>query len=176
MIDTKVINAEMLVHVGLCTHKEPKDVLLLGSNESLEKEIARYKELHVDLSDKLSFVEGVKDKSQDVVIVNSNRLYDITFLAQIKRVLKDDGIVVLKTNEKYKENLQNLNSYSIAMLFRYEGENAIVASRKYHPTADIILQRSDLIDGLSYYNSEVHLASFAQPTYLRAELLGIQKN
>lgn len=51
-----------------------------------------------------------------------------------------------------------------------------LASKEYHPTADVILQRADMIDGLSYYNCDVHVASFAMGNYIRKEYLGIIKN
>jgi len=34
----------------------------------------------------------------------------------------------------------------------------MLASRFYHPTADINLQRADLTDGYAYYNSDIAIA------------------
>jgi len=48
--------------------------------------------------------------------------------------------------------------------------NFIMGSKLYHPTADMILQRADLIDGLKYYNSDIHKASFILPNYIKQEL------
>jgi spermidine synthase len=176
-LKTEIINAEMLTHVALCTHKEPKDVLVLGIHDYINNEIARYEGLHVELCDKVSCIESTKDASMDVIIINSDRFYDDTFIAQINRVLKKDGLVVMKSNEKLQENMKKFDSlFGIVMTYAYEDKRAILASKKYHPTADIILQRADLIDDLTYYNAEMHLASFALPTYMRKELLGIQKN
>jgi spermidine synthase len=56
------------------------------------------------------------------------------------------------------------------------GSTAILCSKEYHPTADINLQRADMIDGLSYYNCNVHPAAFAMPNYIRKEYLGLIKN
>jgi len=177
MLNQDIINAEMLTHVALCTHKEPKDVFILGSHDYINSEIARHNGLHVDLCDNVSCIESAKDNSFDVIIVNSDRYYEPTFVAQINRVLRNDGLVVLKTNEKLEENIGVLgNLFGIVMTYKVEDRRAIIATKKYHPTADIILQRSDLLEDLSYYNAEMHLASFALPTYLRKELLGIQKN
>ena len=171
------INAEMLTHVALCTHKEPKDVFILGSHDYINGEIARYNGLHVDLCNDISCIQSAKDGSFDVVIVNSDRYYEPTFVAQINRVLRKDGLVVLKATDDIKVPLTNFGSlFGIVMTYKAEDKRVIMATKKYHPTADIILQRADLIEGLSYYNAEVHLASFALPTYLRKELLGIQKN
>ena len=177
MLKQDIINAEMLTHVALCTHKEPKDVFILGSHDYLNGEIARHNGLHVDLCNNVSCIESAKDDSFDVVIVNSDRYFEPTFVAQINRVLRKDGLVVLKVNEDLKTPLTNFGSlFGIVMTYKVEDRRAIIATKKYHPTADIILQRADLIEGLSYYNAEMHLASFALPTALRKELLGIQKN
>ncbi|MDA7847890.1 spermidine synthase [Sulfurospirillum sp.] len=172
-----IINAEMLTHVALCTHKEPKDVFILGSHDYINNEIARHNGLHVDLCNNVACIESAKDDSFDVVIVNSDRYFEPTFVAQINRVLRKDGLVVLKATDDLKTSLSNFGSlFSIVMTYKAEDKRAIIATKKYHPTADIILQRADLIEDLNYYNAEVHLASFALPTGLRKELLGIQKN
>jgi len=177
MLKQDIINAEMLTHVALCTHKEPKDVFILGSHDYINAEIARHNGLRVDLCNNVSCIESAKDDSFDVVIVNSDRYFEPTFVAQINRVLRKDGLVVLKTDEKLKENIKAFgNLFGIVMTYKAEDKRAIIATKKYHPTADIILQRADLLEDLSYYNAEIHLAAFAMPTYLKKELLGIQKN
>ena len=56
------------------------------------------------------------------------------------------------------------------------GATALLSSKEYHPTADINLQRADMLDGLSYYNCDVHPAAFAMGNYIRKEYLGIIKN
>jgi spermidine synthase len=50
----------------------------------------------------------------------------------------------------------------------------VIASKKYHPQADIILDRSDFIEA-SYYNTELHNASFVFPNYIQKPLTGIAK-
>lgn len=172
----EIINAEMLTHIALCTHKEPKDVLILGRHDYINLQIAKHESLHVELCEKVSCIESAKDNSMDIVMINSDRFYDATFIAQINRVLKKDGLLVIKTNDKLKENMESLSSFDIVMTYAYEDTRAILASKKYHPTADLVLQRADLLDDLTYYNAEMHLAAFTLPTYMRKELLGVQKN
>lgn len=173
----EIINAEMLTHVALCTHRDPKDVLVIGKHNFINNEVARYRGIHVELRDEVSFVESAKDSSFDAVIVNSDRFYKPTFAAQINRVLRKDGLVVLRVSEDLKTPLKNFGSlFGIVMTYKIENKRAMMATKKYHPTADIILQRADLIEDLSWYNAEMHLASFVLPTYMRKELLGIQKN
>ena len=61
------------------------------------------------------------------------------------------------------------------MPFKFGHNTSILASKKYHPTADINLQRSDLLDGLDYYSSEIQLASFVFPATEHRALTGIAK-
>lgn len=177
MIKSDVINAEMLVHVALCTHKEPKNILVLNPNDFVEQELNRHKDLDIKSCENISGVESLEDASIDVIVVNSTDYFEATFIAQFSRVLREDGLIVLQTADSLIGDLGFLgNLFGIAMTYEFAGSRAILASKKYHPTADIILQRADLIDGLSYYNAEIHLASFALPTAMKKELLGIQKN
>ena len=53
---------------------------------------------------------------------------------------------------------------------------ALLASKEYHPTADIILQRADMLDGVEYYNSDVHPTAFAMGNNVRKAHKGIIKN
>jgi spermidine synthase len=145
----------------------------------------------------VDFIRKAEDKSYDIVFVDSTDpkahaapLFGKAFYKDVARVLKDDGLVVAQGEsyflnlEEHKEILKTAGeNFSIAMPYRYEMisypgtlYNFILASKKYHPTADINLQRADLMDGLKYYNSDIHIASFAKPTYIFKELLGIAKN
>ena len=58
----------------------------------------------------------------------------------------------------------------------YVDFECIFASNKYHPTADLSLQKSDFIEESSYYNSEIHTASFMLHAHAKRELLGVCKN
>ena len=84
--------------------------------------------------------------------------------------------------ERAKKELQTLGAiYRIVMPYRYEEEKELVssymvlASRFYHPTADINLQRADLTDGYRYYNSDIAIAAFQTPTFINRDYLGIIK-
>ncbi len=145
------------------------------------------------ISNGMDFISDSEDKSYDIIIVdvsaeskNYKDLFDPTFYAQVNRVLKDDGLLVTQGNS-YREDLQNHkelltnagSNFWIAMPYNYEFmnrvKNFILVSKKYHPTADIILQRADLIDDLHYYNSDIQRSSFIMPTYMNKALLGIAK-
>jgi spermidine synthase len=219
---------EMLSHVPICTHREPKKVLIIGGGDGgTAREVLRHPDLEVDMveidrevvevskkffpdngdwdnerlnlviADGVKFIAEAEDKSYDIILVDStddknqaSGLFESAFYAQANRVLKDDGLIAVQGSsyfvdiEQHKSILKRMGSlFGIVMPYRYEMLtypgvvwNFILASKKYHPTADIILQRADLIEGLSYYNSDIHRASFAVPAYIKKELLGIAKN
>ncbi len=83
----------------------------------------------------------------------------------------------------HKEIMQVMGEFfKIVMPYRFEmymypgcNWNFILASKLYHPTADIILHRADLLDGLRYYNSDLHKASFVLPNYVKQELGDLYK-
>jgi len=88
--------------------------------------------------------------------------------------------------EKAVSQLQLLGSiYRIVMPYRYEksgneGENIfcsymVLASRFYHPTADLNLQRAELTDGFRYYSSDIAVAAFQMPAFIVREYRGIIK-
>ncbi|MDD5386924.1 MAG: spermidine synthase [Sulfuricurvum sp.] len=177
---------EMMVHVGLCTHKLPTQVLLVSDNtQLLMGELSRYRESAVTSVGSTNLLESfrnVEDKSADVILLDSTT-DDGAVIAHINRVLKEDGLVVLKhpSLDDVGANtglMQILGNYfKIIMPYHLEnGTTLLLCSKEYHPTADIILQRSDLIEGHSYYNCDVHVASFAMPQYIRKNYLGIIRN
>ena len=181
----KSINAEMMVHVALCTSKEPKNVLLLSNEvQPLEAEIQKHMGIEV-ISKKVTLneVRECKDDTFDVVIFDAITS-DAALIAHINRILKDDGLVVMKhpsLNDEVKENkklIQVLGNYfKIIMPYNLgTGSTALLASKEYHPTADLILQRSDMLDNLNVYNCDLHIGSFAMPNYIRKEYLGVIKN
>ncbi len=145
------------------------------------------------ISSGMDFISDSEDKSYDIIIVDVPKdspkyreLFEPTFYAQANRVLKDDGLLVTQGGsyrrelDEHKQLLSDAGSnFWIAMPYNYEMTNTInnfiLVSKKYHPTADIILQRADLIDDLHYYNSDIQRSSFIMPTYINKALLGIAK-
>ena len=177
------IYSEMMVHVPVCTNKVPKSVLIMSDKADL---LSEQMLKHTDITSSviacnLDALRNVADKSVDVVI--SEMSGDAAVVAHISRVLKDDGQLSM-THESLDNTQANKillsvlgNYFKIIMPYNLgTGKTALLASKEYHPTADIILQRSDMLDGLSYYNCDVHVAAFAMPNYIRKEYLGIIKN
>lgn len=179
MKDNQAFN-EMMVHTPLCTHKEAQNVLIIGSSsEALKKEASKHTG-NIEFGD-ASILTSKDEKNIDVVIFTDVNL-DEMLLANIQRVLKDDGLITFSTESfskdeaKLKADLELVGqNFWIAMPFKFGHETAILASKKYHPTADIILQRSDLLDDLEYYSTEIHHASFVFPAAQYKALTGIAK-
>ncbi len=174
---------EMMVHVPLCTSKDPKKVLILSNNaKDLAAEAAKHDAIECDAKDAtLDALRAAEDKAYDVVISEVGG--DAAVLAHINRVLKNDGLMVItipSLDDAVDENKQIMSILSkytkIIMPFDVGQTKALLASKEYHPTADIILQRTDMLDNLEYYNCDVHPAAFAMGNYIRKEYLGIIKN
>ena len=175
---------EMMVHVPLCTHKEPKNILIISSHSApLVTEVQKYMEdISCDvISADINLLREVKDDAYDVII--SELSSDAAVLAHINRALNENGLFVtthpaLDNVDENKNIMQVLGKYAkIVMPYNLGNcETALLASKEFHPTADIILNRSDLLDGLEYYNCDVHPAAFAMGNNIRKEYLGIIKN
>lgn len=177
------IYPEMMVHVPLCTHKEPKNILIASSNAMpLQLEVSRHSDMSAtSISPTLDNFRNAKDASFEVVI--SEAACDAANIAHISRVLSEDGLLVTThpSLDKIDENkiiMQVMSKYfKIIMPYRLEdGTTLLLASKAYHPTADLILQRADMLDGLNYYNCDIHPAAFAMGNYIRKAYLGVIKN
>ncbi|MFT5660868.1 MAG: spermidine synthase [Sulfurimonas sp.] len=174
---------EMMVHVPVCTSKAPENVLIISDDTSaLEIEMQK----HTGIAFKsvqcgLDAIREEADASYDVVICESGE--DAAVMAHISRVLKEDGLVTMthpsldKTTEN-KSMMHILGKYfKVIMPYNLgNGSTALLSSKEYHPTADINLHRADMLDGLEYYNCDIHPASFAMGNNVRKEYLGIIKN
>lgn len=177
------ITPEMMVHVALCTSKDPQNVLLISQDAAaMQAEVAKHQDISASvIGCSIDALRDTSDNSFDVVI--NEGATDAASLAHINRVLKEDGLLVTKhpSLENVEENkalMQILaNYFKIIMPYNLgDGTTALLASKAYHPTADIILHRADMLDGLEYYNCDIHPAAFAMPNYIRKEYLGIIKN
>ena len=174
---------EMMVHVPLCTSKNPKNILIISKDATaLVSEVKKHNSISCDvISVDMGALRDVEDASYDVIITEMDS--DAAVLAHYNRVLKEDGVLVSKHAslddiETNKSMMQVLGKYTkVIMPFNLgNGETALLASKEYHPTADIILHRADMLDGLEYYNCDVHPAAFAMGNNVRKAYLGVIKN
>ena len=177
--------AELMVHVPVCTHKEPKNVLIISDNASaMMDELSKYNNIDAKaVGVDIDALRDIEEKSYDIVI--SEATIDPVSTAHTNRVLKEDGLAAFATFdlEKVDESTVKFKEigkyFKIAMpysLLATTVNTAVLASKEYHPTADINLQRADLTDGFTVYNSDLHVGIFAMPTYIKKAYLGIIKN
>lgn len=181
MKDNNAFN-EMMVHLPLCTHKEASNVLIIGTaDEDMKNQAAKHSKVsNIEFGD-TSLLTSKNEKNIDVIILTDVKI-DELLLANIERILKVDGLIAFaskafsKDKEELFADLELVGTkFWIAMPFKFGHNTSILASKKYHPTADINLQRSDLLDGLDYYSSEIQLASFVFPAAEHRALTGIAK-
>jgi spermidine synthase len=181
MKDNNAFN-EMMVHLPLCTHKEASNVLIIGTaDEDMKNQAAKHSKVsNIEFGD-TSLLTSKNEKNIDVIILTDVKI-DELLLANIERILKVDGLItfaskaISKDKEELFADLELVGTkFWIAMPFKFGHNTSILASKKYHPTADINLQRSDLLDGLDYYSSEIQLASFVFPAAEHRALTGIAK-
>jgi len=179
----KFIYNEMMVHIPVCTSKAPQKILIISDdangleNEMNKHDVIAYKTIKCSLE----ALRDEADSAYEVVICEANS--DAVVIGHISRVLTDDGLISmihpsLDEIQENKNTMHILGKYfKIIMPYDIgEGNTALLSSKEYHPTADIILQRADMIDNLDYYNCDIHIAAFAMPNYIRKEYLGIIKN
>ena len=166
----------------LCTHKEASNVLIIGTtNEDMKNQAAKHSKVsNIEFGD-LSTLTSKNEKNIDVIILTDVKI-DELLLANIEIILKNDGLIAF-ASEAFSKDKEQLfadlklvgTKFWIAMPFKFGHNTSILASKKYHPTADINLQRADLLDGLDYYSSEIQLASFVFPAAEHRALTGIAK-
>lgn len=178
----KFIYNEMMAHVPVCSHKAPKSLLLVSNEpEGIQEELKRHKDINVSVGG-LDSIGNSSDNSYDIVLIDSKADISKATYAHLNRIVKEDGLVSalnesLNDEEATKARLTALGEYfKIVMPYRAGHNTMILASKEYHPTADVILHRTDLIDGLSYYNCDIHIATFAMPNYIRSTYKGFIKN
>ena len=188
------IKNEMITHIPLCTHANPKNILVVGGVDGIKIELEKYKfldKVESIESDIINSLANIEANSFDVVIVNDNTIMeDKLFASLVGKVLTNDGVLstvannMFSSQDKLENELKSLDDiFKIVMPYRYEGQNdnivtmntLILASKTYHPTADINLQRADLTDGFRYYNSDIAIGTFLLPTTIRKRFLGLVK-
>lgn len=174
---------EMMLHVPVCTSKAPENVLIV-SNEASALEVEIQKHDSITSKSIACGLDGLRDESDasyDVVVCEGE--LDAAGMAHVSRVLKEDGVASMQhpsldNTQENKSMMQILGKYfKVIMPYNLgNGQTALLLSKEYHPTADINLHRVDMLDGLEFYNCDVHPAAFAMGNNIRKEYLGIIKN
>ncbi|PAF52758.1 spermidine synthase [Helicobacter sp. 13S00477-4] len=207
------VESELYSHLPICSHPDPKNVLILGGfNLQIAFELLKYEELCVDFvqsDDKIldSLISFLPDFSS---VVNNPRFnkyhraidldvkkYDCVICLHqpnkheidgIQRMLTKEGILIFATKHpllefhSFRSILEDIGGFfSIVMPFFaplsiLADKGFVFASKKYHPIADMLLQKIDMLDGLKYYNADIHQAAFVMPNILSQKLKGVIKN
>ncbi len=153
------IQKEMMALVGACT-QEYGDKFLVPSelNEEFNKILTKKFEI---------FNENFQEK-YDLIIQKTPG-----DLVEIYQKLNDKGIYITTAKSLEDRDLfANLSKlFYIVMPYYFIEEDGtrkalVFASKKIHPTADLIRHRSDFVQNTHYYHTDIHLASFILPKYI----------
>ena len=132
-------------------------------------------------------LSSIPPKGQyDVIIYLSHLKKEL--VASFQSILSDDGILITRL-ENLILNIQTMRGYiaeiacdfSIAMPFiapfsLITDNHFLFLSRHFHPTADIVLQRADMLQNLLNYDATLHQSAFILPRFLKEALKNIAKN
>lgn len=178
------IQAEILSCVGLCVNDfsyDKKEVLIvnsinlellnflsklnvnihyIGQNPKLELENLKVYNLAIEL----------KINQFDLIID-----LDSKGVEAYNKLLKPSGILLINLKGLDIEVIKKA-SFNIKMPFKCEGEQYLFLSNRFHPLADVCVQKIDMINELDYYNIKIHEAMFALPNYQKEALKGIIRN
>lgn len=212
---------EMIAHVPLFIHPNPKKVLVIGGGDGgTITEIIKHKkieEIHLceidgevieaskrhfpnvvkgiyDKRVKVFTEDGAKfikeNKNYDIIIVDSSDpigpaeiLFQKQFYSDIKDALTDDGILITQSESMYyhkdviertgkdMKELFPIYKYYFALVPTYPSGviGFSFCSKKYDPAKNLNYE-AEKIQGLKYYNREVHLGSFGIPNFLKEKI------
>ena len=140
--------------------------------------------VRVHHADGYEFVRDAADSSYDIILIDAldalgNSVnFDRVFFGHASRILSNKGILVCRAEDiDLEEDIYRTRLEHTAEFFRFAlpftakdllsvtGKISLIyASKHYHPTADLLLQRIDMLEGLKYYNADLHKANFALGT------------
>lgn len=124
-------------------------------------------------------------KNYDVIITDS--IINKMQIDGLSRMLSEDGILIMRNHHPLLEEVQFIQSiqdctsfFKITLPFFLNlsilsDKSYIFASKRFHPTADMLLQKIDLLPYLEYYNAKIHEGAFVLPSFLARKLQNIAK-
>jgi spermidine synthase len=194
----------MATHVPLCVIQSPKKILALGEiiDQTLLTELYRHKEIeHITI---LSLREATFDTDRAVIWksgsfgANMESLdggFDAIIDLRAQKPNNDEarsllanlaaeGILIKAFGTIEREFLKAYAScryvipYGFSTVAPFDGivNGFVFASKKRHPVADLLLQKADMLEGVSYYSADTHNAAFAIPPYILARFDELIKN
>ncbi len=162
-----MIKNEMMALVGGCTSEGTKILVPENLKDEFKKITITDFDIHIKDT----------DKKYDLIIEETP-----SDLVKIYEKLSDTGIYITTpkslTDRDLFANLSKL--FWIVLPFYYLDENLqakplVFASKKFHPSADIIRHRSDFVENTKYYTTDVHIAAFTLPKYIFEEIKDVIK-
>ena len=186
---------EVIKHpsIELCKVVEIDGLVVESCKEHIPQTASSYNDpkVEVKIEDGIDYVLNTKEK-YDLVIVDSSDpigpaipLFGSKFYKGVHNILNDDGIVVSQGESPFFMPESQKKIYSITRPlfpvvdfyhygnFSYPGGlwSFLFSSKKYHPLKDFKEDRvkNSKID-FKYYNTDIHKASFASPTFLNESL------
>lgn len=124
-------------------------------------------------------------KNYDVIITDS--IINKMQIDGLSRMLSEDGILIMRNHHPLLEEGQFIQSiqdcasfFKITLPFFLNlsilsDKSYIFASKRFHPTADMLLQKIDLLPYLEYYNAKIHEGAFVLPSFLARKLQNVAK-
>ena len=147
--------------------------------------------LNLYIEDGIQFIKNTSQK-YDVIIVDSTDpigpavpLFGKEFYSDVFQALTEDGIVVAQAESPYffiesqKKLFQIYQSLFPISLFYYYGNmtypgglwSFIIGSKKYHPLRNLNSDRVNRANiDFQYYNTSIHQASFALPSFVKKQI------
>lgn len=197
-MDFDIIEGEIIACVGLCVNdfnNETKDILLTNTNNVslLEWLLCFNVRIHCvgcgeSIMNRKDFGENVAfyDLAINLTIHKFDVIIDLKNkdTAHYQKLLKNNGILIVDLECLESNAIANKNAnFNILMPFRlpkkfgeaYE-KYYLFASNKFHPIADLSLQKLDLLDGLQYCNAKIYDSAFAMPNFVKNKLKAVVRN
>ncbi|MDR1452285.1 MAG: hypothetical protein LBI57_08180 [Helicobacteraceae bacterium] len=198
----KTIIAETAAHIPLCVIDEPKTALILGDaiNKALFEEIAKHKiavtvcSFHgadFDCGEEIVWksgsiainvesLQGAFDAIVDLRTQKPNADEARTLLGKLAK----DGVLLKAFDALEREQLKVYQSCRVVVPCALSAfaplDGSIIGyvfvSQTARPTANLNIQRADMLDNLSYYSVDTHNAAFALPPRILAQFDDLIKN
>lgn len=197
-IDFDIIEAEILACATLCINdfnNDAKDILLTNTNnKKLIDMLLRFNvQLHCvgfESSVVSEFSTNQNVAFYDLAINLKTNKFDAIIDLQNKgvehygKMLKNNGILIVDLEHLESSAIASKNAnFNVLMPFRLPksfGDSHekyyLFASNKFHPIADLSLQKLDLLENLQYCNAKIYESAFAMPNFVKNKLKDAVRN
>lgn len=191
-MDYNIVESEILATAAMCVNDfnyDKKDILLVGVNNAALIHLLSSFDVNIyvlnasvrdeDFAENVAFYDlaiNLKINQFDVIIDLQNNNVE-----NYKKLLKNSGILIVDLISLDKsEILTKRAEFNVVMPFKIYEEAVqkyyLFISNKFHPIADLSLQKLDLIENLQYCNERTYNAVYAMPNYIKKSLQGIIKS